>query len=89
MAKKKKAVKKKNLGKTTTGKLISPKFTLAWKNLIFFVILSLFFIGMYSSSTEELYKNLFSLLSIIFGFVAIALLIVFLVFLFMKIMKKK
>ena len=67
---------------------LSPKFSLVWKNLVFFALLALLFFGLYSYATEELYQNLFVLLSIIFGFVGVAFLIVLLIFLFLKILKK-
>ena len=96
----KKSVKKK-VSKKKTKKVVrkkipsknkissSPKFSLAWKNLVFFALLSLLLWGLSSYATEELYITLFVLLSMISGFVSLAFFIVLLIFLFLKIMKKK
>jgi len=87
-------VKKKKVSKTKKTNLRSktisnPKISLVWKNLVFFTLLSLLFFGLYSYATEELYQNLFVLLSIIFGFVGVAFLIALLIFLFLKVMQKR
>lgn len=64
------------------------KINLILKNLVLFVIISLVSFVLYSVSNNEMFRNLFSLLAIIFGCVTVAFLIVFLVFLFSKMMKK-
>ena len=58
------------------------------KNLIMFVILFVFSFLLYSVSTNELYVNLFLMLSIVLGFVALAFLIILLSFIFMRIFRK-
>ncbi|MFH1151605.1 MAG: hypothetical protein V1788_00600 [Nanoarchaeota archaeon] len=57
------------------------------KNLAIFVILFVASFLLYNVSTQEIYINLFFILSFIFGFVSIAFLIVYLVFFFRKVMK--
>lgn len=67
----------------------NPKFSLVWKNLVFFALLALLLWGLSSYATEELYINLFILLSMISGFVSLAFFMVLLILLFLRIMKKK
>jgi len=64
------------------------KINLVLKNLVLFVVLSLISFALYSVSSNALFRNLFLLLVIVSGFVAVAFLIVFLIFLFLKVMKK-
>ena len=64
------------------------KINLVLKNLILFVAISLLSFALYSVSNNAIFKNLFLLLVIVSGFVAVAFLIVFLIFLFLKVMKK-
>ena len=62
---------------------------LVTKNLITFIILFVLSVIFYSiSSTGSITNNLFLILSILFGFVSAALLIVLLVFLFMRAIQK-
>ena len=63
------------------------KFDLVLKNLIFFVILFIVSLALYNVSGKG-FENLFFLLSLIFGFVSVAFLIVLLIFLILKGMKK-
>jgi len=58
------------------------------KNLIMFVVLFVFSFLLYSVSVNELYVNLFLMLSIVLGFVALAFLIILLSFIFMRIFRK-
>ncbi len=58
------------------------------KNLILFVILFVFSFILYNVSDQEMYVNLFFLLSVVFGFVVISFLIVYLIFFFVRIMRK-
>ena len=84
-----KVSKKKPVGKNKKMVRSTPKkINLVLKNLILFVILFVLSGILYAVSGSEIYKNLFLLLSIIFGFVGVAFLIVLLIFLFLKIMKK-
>ncbi len=84
---------KKKRGKRTLApnKLVSSasnKINLVIKNLVLFSALALVFLFLYDASTDPTYVTLFSLLSLLFGFVAIAFLIVLLVFLFLRLIKK-
>ena len=85
----KKAVKKKNFRKSvvTQVKSSEKKKDIIIKNLSIFVILFVASILLYGVSTQEMYSNLFFILSFIFGFVSVAFLIVYLVFFFRKVMK--
>lgn len=64
------------------------KISLIFKNLTLFAILFLISFLSYSFLSNELYVNLFFLLTIIFGFIALAFLIVLLIFLILRIMNK-
>ncbi|MFH1585541.1 MAG: hypothetical protein ABIB79_02140 [archaeon] len=64
------------------------KFKIVRRQLIFFVILTLISYALFTVSNEEMYMNLFEFLYVIFGFVSIAFLIIFVAFLFMRLMKK-
>jgi len=64
------------------------KISLIFKNLILFTILFLLSFLSYNFLSNELYVNLFFLLTIIFGFIALAFLIVLLIFLILRIMNK-
>ncbi|MBU2104848.1 MAG: hypothetical protein KKF67_03710 [Nanoarchaeota archaeon] len=65
------------------------KFKQTLKNLIFFGILSLLFLGFSSYAEEEFYYNMFLLISMIFGAISLSFLVVLVVLFFVKIMKKK
>lgn len=94
MVKKKRVPARKVSRKRSVGKnkkmirSTSKKINLVFKNLIFFAILFVLSRILYAVSGSETYENLFLLLSIVFGFVGVAFLIVLLIFLFLKIMKK-
>jgi len=91
-------VKKKRVKKISKKRIINKparmvraskrKINLTLRNLFLFVVMSLIFLALYSILDNELFKNLFSLLAMIFGFIAVAFLIVLLVFLILKSMKK-
>lgn len=93
-------VKKKSVKKTTKKIVKTPiievkpvnptknKINLVLKNLFVFAILFFLSLVLYQVSEAEIYLNLFLLLSILFGFVSIAFILVFLVFLFLKWAKK-
>jgi len=89
----KKAIKKKSVARTQRKSVDMPiksqakKKGIVIKNLALFVILFVASILLRSVSTQEMYSNLFFILSFIFGFVSIAFLIVYLVFFFRKVMK--
>ena len=90
----KKRVKRKNvvMRKSSSKKVVRSnirKISLVSKNLITFVILFVVSLVLYSaSSSNSIYENLFAILTMIFGFVSLAFLIVFLIFVFMKMLKK-
>lgn len=64
------------------------KINLSLKKLILFAVLALISFVLYLFLSNEIFKNLFSLLTMIFGFIAVGFLIVLLIFLILKIMKK-
>lgn len=64
------------------------KFNLVISNLLFFAVLFIIFLGLYYVSSNEFYVNLFGMLSIIAGFVSLALFIVYLVFLVLRYLRK-
>jgi polyferredoxin len=86
----KKRVRKKRTKKSVKRVVRSSKrkINLAFKNLVLFVVLSFITFLLYNFLSNDLLVNLFLLLAIIFGFVAVAFLIVLLVFLVLRIMKK-
>jgi len=63
---------------------IQNRFTLAWKNLILFVVLFVISFILYNASTNSLITNLFGLLSIILGFLALAFFIIWIVLAILK-----
>ena len=63
------------------------KLSLVLGNLTFFVILFVVSTILYSISTTVFYTNLFFMLSLVMGVFSIALLIVLLIFVFLKFMK--
>ena len=80
MARKTKAVKER-------AQKFSPlknKISVSWKSFIVFLVLFLVSFPLYILSSTPLFENLFQLLSIIFGFLSLALLIVLIVFLILK-----
>ena len=89
---KKKSVKnsktKKTNKKSKKVQVSKQKINLILKNLILFTILSLASFLLYLVSSDELLINLFSLLTIVLGFVAGAFFIILLIFFFMKLMNK-
>ena len=82
--------KKRRLEKAvqTTAASLKNKIAVSWRNLvIFFVLFAASFI-LYIVSSNPLLVNLFWILSMIFGFLSLALLIVLIVFLILKSGKK-
>jgi len=69
-------------------KALNIKMRMALANLLSFIILFVFSLLLYSVSNKEFYLNLFLMLSMIFGFLSVAFLIAYLIFVFRKIMKK-
>jgi len=64
------------------------KFRLVAKNLILFIILSLLSFLLYNVSSDQMYRDFFSLLTWILGFIAVAFFIVLLILFFLKVLKK-
>ena len=63
---------------------LKKKIDVARKNLIFFTILFIISLVLYSISSNTLLVTFFGVVSMIFGFVAVAFLIAFLVYTFVK-----
>ena len=64
------------------------KIKVARNSLVFFAVLSIISWILYSVTNVTIYENLFFLLAMIFGFVALAFLIAFLIFIVLRISKK-
>ena len=85
MAKKKRAKKrtvKKGVGSTKN------KLNLAWKNFLLFLAIAVVSLLLYKMSSNVLFINFFTLISMIAGFVAFAFLIVLLVLWILKISRR-
>ena len=63
---------------------LSNRIDITWKNLVLFLVLFVFSYLLYSVSSSTLFLNLFGLLSILFGFISFALLVVLIVFLILR-----
>ncbi len=95
---------KKKRGKKTTSKKVRKagkktvqrrlvrstkrKINLVLRNLILFGVLALISFCLYTFCTNELFRNLFYLLTLIFAFVGLAFLIILLALAILKLMKK-
>jgi len=64
------------------------KISVLLNNLLLFIALSLVSLVLTKFSTNIFFVNLFSVLTIVFGFIAVAFLIVFLVLLLVRAFKK-
>lgn len=64
------------------------KFGVVFRNLILFVLLSLISYVLYLVSENEVFKDIFYFLWIIFGFIAIAFLLALLVLFFLKLVRR-
>ena len=64
------------------------KINISWRNFVIFLVLFIASFLFYNFSSGSLFLNLFGLLSILFGFLSLALLIVLVVFLILKSGKK-
>jgi len=91
MAKKRVKKTKKSVRKGKSSILkstnIKKKTGLIWKNLVLFVILFVVSLVLYSASGSDLYRDLFFVLSIFFGFIGLAFFIALLVYIFLKYLK--
>ncbi len=72
--------------KTISSKQITSKYNskLALRDLILFALLSIISFILYTVSGSILYQDTFYLLTILFGFVSVAFLIVFLIIIFAR-----
>jgi len=76
----KKSVAKRKIKRAPRAtKQLSPKnrTRLALRDLVLFAVLSLIFIMLYNVSENVIYQDMFYLLSMVFGFIALAFLIIF------------
>jgi len=90
MAKKKvKRARRKFQVSRNSKEAYNKKINFVLKNLIFFASLFLIVFILSLIFQNELFQNIFSLLIIIFGSISGALVIALLVFIFLKILKKK
>lgn len=64
------------------------KIKIVTSNLILFVILFVVSLGLYYVSTGEFFMNLFWMISLLTGLLAVTFLIIYLIFWFLKLMKK-
>jgi hypothetical protein len=85
---KKKSVKKSSKRVFKKTKFNQEKFNLVTKKLIFFFIGFITSFVLYKVSNNEMLMDIFGLLAIVLGFISMAFLIIFLIFLFMKFIKK-
>ncbi|MEK6847790.1 MAG: hypothetical protein AABX50_01540 [Nanoarchaeota archaeon] len=77
--------KRKEAAKTTP---LKNKIQVSWRNFLIFLVLFIVSFVLYLLSSTPVFLNLFGLLSIIFGFLSLALFIVLMVFLILKSGKK-
>lgn len=90
MAGKKRSAAKKIVAKSVTKgpTRLRDRIDLAWKNLILFLIIFIISFVLYSFSSNDLLKNFFGVLSIIFGFLTFAFLIAFIVLFILRATRK-
>jgi hypothetical protein len=90
---KKKRVKKKSVAKVVNKNVhssqdnvarYSRRINIAFKNFLLFALLGVVSYLLFSVSSEAIFVNLFEILSMLFGFVALALIISVLVFSLLK-----
>jgi hypothetical protein len=84
--KKKVESKKKKIVRASSNEVIatSKKFQIVSSRLVFFAILFFLSFILYTVSTASAYRDFFFLTSLIFGFVSIALFLVYLILLFIR-----
>ncbi len=91
MAKKKSARKKKSSksrAKSNKNVSVKKRTELAWRKFLFFLMIFLVSFVFFSLSINELFKNFFGILSVVFGFLSFAFLVIFIIFLLLKSDKK-
>lgn len=86
----KKVSKKSKVESQTIGTVIASqkKFNLIVSNLLLFLIIFVVSLGLYFVSSNEFYSNLFWMISLLTGFLSVALFLVYLIFLIMKYLGK-
>ena len=86
----KRVSKKSEVEKITVGTVIASqkKFNLIVSNLLLFLIIFVVSLGLYFVSSNEFYSNLFWMISLLTGFLSVALFLVYLIFLIMKYLGK-
>jgi hypothetical protein len=93
MARKKRSKSKANrkISKKSNFKIgdLKKKLTVVINNLLLFVALSLVSFVLYRFLQNEILKNLFNVMSMVFGFVSVAFLIALLVLLILRTVKKR
>jgi sorbitol-specific phosphotransferase system component IIBC len=65
------------------------KINFILKNVLFFLVLGIISYILMSVTGKEIYSNLFELLMMVFGFIALAFFLVLLILLFMKSIKRR
>ena len=89
MARKKRVGAKKITAKSVKGPVrLRDKIHLAWKNLVLFLIIFIISFILYTFASNDLLKNFFGILAMIFGFLVFAFLIVFIVLIILRTGKK-
>jgi len=88
MVRKKRARAKKITKSVKEPVRLKDRIGLAWKNFLLFLIISIISFVLYTFSSNDLLKNFFGVLLIIFGFLTFALLISFIVLLILRAPKK-
>lgn len=93
MVRKKRAGAKRITAKSVKTAVKGParlrdRIDLAWKNLILFLIIFILSFILYNFSSNDLLKNFFGVLSVIFVFLTFAFLIAFIVLVILRIGRK-
>lgn len=88
MAKKKSVKKAKQKVSKSSNVGRARKFKVVSRHLMFYAILFVISLVLYIASNNEMYVNLFWMLSFLFGFLSLAFLILVIIFFLLKNMKK-
>lgn len=86
----KRVSKESKAEKVTVGTVVASqkKFNLIVSNLLLFLMIFVISLGLYYVSSNEFYGNLFWMISLLTGFLSVALFLVYLIFLVMKYLGK-
>jgi hypothetical protein len=85
----KKSISKKTIKTSPVVRASKRKINLVSKKLIFFIALALICFLLYLFLVNEMFNNLFLVLTILFSFVSVGFFIVLLVFLILRLIKKR